>query len=288
VKLIHSPHALTSPLVAPVLWAALRRSFPHALSAALMPDHIHLLTAASDPDAARLRLARVTSGIRRSHTPAANVRWDRASAEVVAPGRQKLARQCRYIHLNPCRAGLTDDPLRWLWSTHRDVMAAVCDPWTEARRLASCLDRSARHFRTWFHAYVSGDPTVHVAGTPPPSASPHTTVPIFPLGDIMRAAAAVHRLTPCHVARRGMARRTFVTLARCQGWRDRGVLAEACEVTRSAIDWHFAHPLHRGLEAAVLCLGDERLRNTVSSPPLLLGAHNRPDDDRVIPPPLGR
>ncbi len=69
-----------------------------------------------------------------------------------APG--KLRRNERYIHLNPCRARLIDDPLAWPWSTHRDRVGLA---WPCA--VPTRTDPAA------FHRYVSADPSVAVDGT---------------------------------------------------------------------------------------------------------------------------
>jgi hypothetical protein len=46
-----------------------------------------------------------------------------------AAAKRKLARQVRYIVLNPCRDRIVGDPLSWMWSTQRDVMGATVQPW---------------------------------------------------------------------------------------------------------------------------------------------------------------
>lgn len=124
-----------------------------------MPNHPHVLTP-GDADDARCRLASVLGGLRRSHNPGARIEWQPVSVVGYFDDPVKVARQSRYLHLNPSRAGLVKDPLEWEWSTHRDVLGATTDPWIDAPGLASALERPRDGFERWFHRYVSGDPSV--------------------------------------------------------------------------------------------------------------------------------
>ncbi|HEY3356624.1 MAG TPA: hypothetical protein VGQ83_25460 [Polyangia bacterium] len=169
-----------------------------------------------------------------------------------------LRRDVRYLALNPCREGLCRDPLSWLWSTHRDVMGAVADPWVTADRLAAALRLPRDGFSRAQHAYVAGDPTVQVGGTPAPTPAPARDTPVVALEAVAVAAAAALRLPAAAVATDRTARRLFVQLARHQGWRDTGLPARRCGVGRWEVG-HLARQPARGLEAARLCLGDERL-----------------------------
>jgi hypothetical protein len=209
----------------------------------------------------------------------ASVRWDRVVLKGELGGYKKIARQVRYIHLNPCRAALTDDPLRWLWSTHRDVVGAVVDPWIDGLRLAPHLGKSTCGFEDWFHGYVSADPTVHVAGTFPPAPASACDVPSIPLANVATAARAAMRAGPSDIRRIGQARRLFLCLAHQQGWRDPRQLAAMCAMSTKAVRWNFARASAAGLAAAALCLGDDRL---MSSPLPLADVAHGGWDDRVI------
>lgn len=169
----------------------------HALC--LMPDHVHLLHEREVP----LSLARAMSG----HTRSINAHRGRVGAllraspkpEAVA-GREKIRRSVRYIHLNPCRARLADDPVAWAFSTHLDALGLAASPARRPSRDPHAL-----------HRYVSADPTVHVHGT---------RVPVPPAGvctlDRLLAAVSVSTRTPGHLVleNRGPARALFVACAR--------------------------------------------------------------------------
>ncbi len=136
----------------------LRRAFPDLVAYCVMPDHVHLLLLHGEGLA---RLRRVMSGFARwrlAHRggQGAALAWDRAPAPEVVTD-EKIDRVVRYVHLNPCRKRIVSDPLAWPLSSHRDYVGLGPD----SERL--------RHARpTWFHGYVSGDPSASVSGTPMP------------------------------------------------------------------------------------------------------------------------
>jgi hypothetical protein len=175
----------------------------------------------------------------------------------------KLLRDNRYVALNPPCEGLVDDPLSWLFSTHRDVIGATADPWVDADRLARALRRPLRGFVGWYHKYVSSDPSVRVAGTPLPRDAMPSDVGSFPLGTIARAAAAAARARPEAIRESGLVRDLFVGLACEQGWRSSARLADACACTPRAIRKIASRIDADTLAPARRCLGDGRLRRGV-------------------------
>lgn len=91
----------------------------------LMPNHVHLLLQTSDPP-----LARFMQGLQQSYTQ----RFNRVHGKVghLFQGRYKaiicetdeyLATLIRYIHLNPVRARLVEDPEGYPYSGHRAYLA---------------------------------------------------------------------------------------------------------------------------------------------------------------------
>jgi hypothetical protein len=240
--------------VAQWLWPQLRAAFPAALACCLMPDHPHLLTLARELDEARRALNRVLGALARK----LGVRHiGEASPPSLVPNRQKLARDLRYVALNPPRAALVQDPLAWVFSTHRDIVGATVDPWVDARRIARALGRPLAGFVAAYHHYVSADPSVDVAGTALPRPAAPTDIARFPLARIARAAAAATRTRPEQIRDVGLMRELFVHLAREQGWRDLETLARACACSTRTIRRIEARPVD--LDAARLCLGDGRL-----------------------------
>lgn len=239
------------------LWTHLRAAFPEAIAVTLMPDHPHLVLASEDADAEQQRLARLLGQFGRRFGV-------RGQASVVAPaepirGGPVLARQVRYVALNPCRKHLVACPLAWRWSTHRDVVGASVDPWVGAGRLARALESAPRGFARRHHAYVSADPSARVDGTPFPVAAAQTAMPAFALRAIAEASAAALRVPLAAVRDRSEARALFIALAFDQGWTHVARLAAACGCGRHAIRRRAADIDAAALDAARLCLGDARL-----------------------------
>jgi hypothetical protein len=242
------------------LWDRMRNAFPLAIAVMLMPDHPHLVVPSDDPEASRQRLARLLGQWGRRF----GVRGQLGHVPAPQPirGGQVLARQVRYVALNPCRRGLTRCPLAWPWSTHRDVVGAIVDPWVSARRMIGALATSEHDFVARHHAYVSGDPHASVAGTRMPVPAAPTTVARFPLDSIARAVLAATR-SPAHaLTLRGPTRSLFIALAVEQGWAHAADLARISGCSSQTVR-RLAHDVDPvGLAAVRLCLGDARLRLT--------------------------
>lgn len=159
----------------------------HALC--VMPDHLHVLA----PVDVRARVGRALGGLARRR----NHREGRGGAlvqplprAVAVSGASKQRRSVRYVHLNPCRAGLVDDPLAWPLSTHRDAVGLTWPPVGPRRHTGR------------FDAYVSGDPTAQVAGTPLPLEVNRVEA----LDDVLRAVSVVTGVRGDRVARVAEAR----------------------------------------------------------------------------------
>ncbi len=240
------------------LWAELRREFPRVVGTVLMPDHLHILAQAPGGEAAQARLRAILAQLSRVHGLGERA-WETPPPPTAIPDEHHLRRQVRYVSLNPCRKGLCRDPLEWVWSTHRDVVGAVADPWTTSAALAGDLRLPPRDIGNRHHAYVSADPSVDPRGTPPPSPAPSRDAPEIGLRSIADAAVSAVRGGPESWRSHGPARDLFVELAVHQGWRNLSVLARLLGMTPQGVRMIARHS-RTGLEAAALCLGDARLR----------------------------
>ncbi len=248
------------------LWIRLRETFPLAVAACLMPDHVHLALPGEPADAA-LKL----SWALRGHARCFGLRrcWGPVAEPVVFSDPTKVRRQLRYIALNPCRPAnlrgqrirLVSDPLSWWWSTHRGTMGAAVEPWVLPGRLSDFLEVDDADFASRWHRYVSGDPSVHPGGTPAPALSPARRVPHHPLDTIRLAAMSAVRASPHALRRRSRTRALFITLAHHEGWRFNAQLARACGITPRSARRRAAAPSLLDLPAARRCLEDPRLRD---------------------------
>jgi len=244
------------------LWQYLRRAFPDALGCTLMPDHLHVLTPAEDAHSARTSLTAILGHYTRNFGNG-ELGWKPIPDSTPVRGTKILRRSLRYLALNPCRENLAPDPLAWIWSTHRDVMGAVCNPWVPAARLASALGQSPTGFRRRYHTYISSDQSVNSNGTPPPRSAAECKIPQYTPADLARAVQSATRKPPGALQQRGLPRSLFIHLALNQGWRDRQVLARITEASPRTIKRIITRPPDpHALKASLLCLGDPRLRRS--------------------------
>jgi hypothetical protein len=266
-------------------WDGLRRAFPEAITAMVMPDHAHVGTPADDEDEARRRLARCLARV--AHGKGRGI-WDEIPpAEHADEGNTRNFRRfVRYIALNPCRDDLCADPLDWPFSTYRDAMGATVDPWIDARQLARWLRYDPGEFHQDFHRYVSSDHKVAFGGTPLPRPARPCHEPTRSLHEIQRAAAAAVRCPPGAIRTRSPARTLFVALARQQGWRDTNAIAAACGISPRAVRLQLVE--HEALDTreAALCLGDARLTRWLTDDATYAGP--RPDPTAGFLPRSGR
>jgi hypothetical protein len=137
-------------------------------------------------------------------------------------------------------------------------MGAVVDPWVDPDRLARELCMTAMDLRGNWHAFVSGDPSVAIAGTPLPDPADPTAIPTRPLHEIQCAVGAALRIPASRLREHSLGARLFLALAREQGWTDNARLGAAIGI--SVRNARRVAPISSSdLEAARLCLGDRRL-----------------------------
>jgi REP element-mobilizing transposase RayT len=180
-----------------VLWDALVRAAPGCAAFVIMPDHIHFV----HPFDVRLRLARGISGFTRwrNHAHGKTERlFERLPPAEPLTDEQKVLRTIRYVHLNPCRGKLVNDPLAWPFSTHRDACALA---------IPAAVPRVADVW--WFHRYVSSDPSVHVDGTELPGVTVATHDP----GQVLYAVSALTRTSLEAMCVRGAPRSLYLRAA---------------------------------------------------------------------------
>lgn len=145
-----------TPSQARRLWVTVLRAAPGLGALCLMPNHLHLQHPRELPG-----LPQALAGYSRWLNAQRGHRgplFAPVPAPTFAEGPQKVRRDARYIHLNPCRARMVRDPLAWPWSTYRDRVGLS---------LAPALPRAPDVAR--LHRYVSSDPSVQVDGTELPS-----------------------------------------------------------------------------------------------------------------------
>ena len=232
------------------LWRILVRTFPNALSMCLMPDHVHLLL---PEDGSRVRLSQAESAYarwRNAHRQERGAVFAR-QPDVQPVPEDRERRVVRYIHLNPVRKGLVDDPLGWPFSTHRDLLRLAVPAIGEAER------EPAR-----FHRMVSGYEDA-------PSGTPFPTIQLedFAWEDVRDAVTSVCRVPIDALTQRTEARRLALKTAWMHGVCDLERLrqetgAHRSHVYRLVVDLppRTVPVADEGLDACLRAVGDPRFR----------------------------
>ncbi|MEK7689786.1 MAG: hypothetical protein AAB425_02070 [Bdellovibrionota bacterium] len=239
-------------------WQQLPRLFPEALAALLMGNHLHLTLETHNPAAARGRLSALLRAL--SARLGSGDRWEPVPEAKPIADRMHLQRSIRYTLLNRCRAGLDIDPLYWPWSTLRDGIGAVANPWIPPKKIAHALGWSAQNTALRFHEYVSADERASPAARSVPTPAVPSPFASYGLPDIRAAACAVFRVNEFQ-KRDLYARPLFFHLARKVGYRNAAELARYTGTARTTVHGAWNQTLNeRNLSAGMLCLGDQRLR----------------------------
>lgn len=200
------------------LWERMKR-VPHLGYLVLMPDHVHAAVESKAVDGFARAMQAYAQWRNRSRGERGRV-W-RSSAVSPVRGRQHERRTIRYIHLNPTRKGLVQDPLAWPFSTHRDCVGLALPP---IRRSVGDPCR--------FHAQVSSDPTVDPQGTELPSAPDSSILEQISLEQILAAVSSLTRTPESGLYRRGPSRVLLVRAAKILTGHSSAEIAEMIGVSR--------------------------------------------------------
>jgi len=201
------------------LYQYLVMGVPAVVSACVMPDHVHLQTAVDG----RRPFGRSLAAYAQWRNAARGERgavFGRSPAPAPLATADKVRRTARYIHLNPCRAGLVADPLAWPLSSYREAVGLAVSPFRQAD-----VDPAATH------AYVSGDPSVRERGT----LLPARQLAIPSVHEVFEAVAALTRCTAADLCRRGPGRSLFVRAARTLTPASAGAIAAMVDLTPRAV-----------------------------------------------------
>jgi putative transposase len=108
----------------------------------LMRNHYHLVLRTREPN---LSLAiqhlngRYAQWWNKRHGRVGHVLQGRFKAQVVETS-VYLVRLCRYVLLNPVRAGLCAHPGDWCWNSYRNLTGATASDWIDVNSLLRCID----------------------------------------------------------------------------------------------------------------------------------------------------
>lgn len=89
--------------------------------------------------------------------------WD----EIIS-GERQLLETCRYVVLNPCRAGMRRTPAEWIWSSYRATIgAAVAFPRLAVRAFLAHISRDHRTAAEAFRVFCAERPGGELRRQPP-------------------------------------------------------------------------------------------------------------------------
>jgi hypothetical protein len=247
------PHRGDSPHMRD-LWVRLRCSLPSVLAAVLLPERAEIVLE-SDAEAGRsVQAAAQRAGL-------SGVRLDTSTLE-----RSDLCAVLTAVHATPSTVSNLEDPLEWPWSTVRDLLGAVIDPWVTPPLLTSALGDGEAVMALLAEATKEGV-----------EPAPRSDVPTSAIRDVLRAAAAATRRPAGAVRRPGPTRRLFVALANAHGWWMPRHVATLCSVGRRTLYRQLEHVPNGWVRAGALCLGDARLRALVLAEPAARRWDDAPD-----------
>ncbi|MDA8427678.1 MAG: transposase [Geobacteraceae bacterium] len=123
----------------------------------LMTNHIHLAIQVGD-----IPLSRILQSLVGRYTRWVN--WRKSRVGHLFQGRYKaimvdadayLAELVRYIHLNPVRAKMVDDPGEYPWSSHRAYCGKETIAWLTTEFVLDCMSQSETEPRQKFYEFVT-------------------------------------------------------------------------------------------------------------------------------------
>lgn len=232
------------------LWTHLRDTFPMAIAASLMPDHLHLATLLYDHTLSALRR------LLQHHSRRFGCAWDLGPPTPIHT-RAILGRTAKYIWLNAVRDGLVDDPLAWPWSTLRDALGTTTDPWGGPDTIGRWLELPTRRV----HAFATDDASCDRRARAPITILHPSDGLAVNLAAVADACASSLR---CHVdalrQKCSPMRPLLVDVVHLVAAPRTLDLAGACNMSpRSLRDIRGRAPASH-IRAALTCLGDPRLR----------------------------
>ena len=120
----------------------------------LMPNHYHLLIETPQPN-----LSRIMQYLNTSYTVYYNVKWKKSGH--LFQGRYKsiliekdsyYGELTRYIHLNPVRANLEEEPEKYSWSSYKAYLSGKSDGYVDIERVRQSLGMAASQYRKYVEA----------------------------------------------------------------------------------------------------------------------------------------
>ena len=125
-----------------------------------MTNHVHLIVDPGDNvDSLALLMKRVaarqTRYVNKLEKRTGSLWEGRFKSSIIAAG-EYLPACCRYIELNPVRAGITTDPAEYKWSSYNCTAKGKKDPVVDLSPVYRALGKNGRERQEEWRAYVFG------------------------------------------------------------------------------------------------------------------------------------
>jgi len=124
----------------------------------LMSNHYHLLLETSQPN-----LSRTMQYINTSYTVYYNTKRRRSGhvfqgryKSIVVDGDAYLLELSRYIHLNPVRAKIVNEPAKYKWSSYMGYIKTKGDRYIDKERMRNYIDMNAAKYREFVLSGIGG------------------------------------------------------------------------------------------------------------------------------------
>ena len=130
------------------LWNLLRRRFPKAYAAVVLPDGGHLLVPDDHKEIAQYRLQLVLRFLFPSVT------WMSPLPPLSRIGSARTLSTLRHILHQPVVTGRCADPCSWTWSSSLDLIGAIGSPWMTPQSIESDLGSPRPQFRDQLFNYL--------------------------------------------------------------------------------------------------------------------------------------
>ena len=178
-----------------------------------MTNHVHLAIRIADAPLGSVMgivASRYARAKQRAVATTGHLFERRYRARLVDADRYLLA-LVRYVHLNPVRARMVDDPRDYRWSSHCAYLGAPCPRWLRIEPVLEVLGRRADTARAAYHRFMNeapgdaereaitpdaggGPARRHESGSPPRSRTAGRCAGPHDLDTIIAAVAAEHGL----------------------------------------------------------------------------------------------
>ena len=131
----------------------------------LMTNHVHLVLEPGDePEAISLLMKRVagrqTRYVNKLEQRSGSL-WEGRFKSSIISSTEYLAACCRYVELNPLRAGMVSDPGEYNWSSFNRKAKGRRDPVVDLPVTYMSLGKNARERQEMYSEYVSGTVPEH-------------------------------------------------------------------------------------------------------------------------------